>query len=170
MSRSLARAVVLVGHGSAPRDMPRALVQRLKALEAQRRAARARATDEEIELEHRIRSWPRSIATDPYMAGIEAIAGKLRAKMSGVTVVVAYNELCAPSIEDAVAALVAAGHGKVTLVTTMPTPGGAHSEIDIPEAVAALSARYPEARIRFAWPFDLDAFAEMLAAQVARWD
>jgi sirohydrochlorin cobaltochelatase len=117
-------------------------------------------SDEEMELDQKVRSWPRNPATDPYKAGIDAIAERLRARVGRV--VVAFNEFCAPSLEEAVHELVSNGVLQVTVVTTMLTPGGMHSEIEIPESVLALQHAYPEIRIRYAWPFDLDAVAGLL--------
>jgi sirohydrochlorin cobaltochelatase len=158
-------AVVLVGHGSVATDVPRPLIQRLRALEQQRRASGTAMSNEEIELDQKVRSWPRNPATDPYKAGIDAIAERLRARVGRV--VVAFNEFCAPSLEDAVHELVSNGVLQVTVVTTMLTPGGMHSEIEIPESVRALQHAYPEIRISYAWPFDLDAVAGLLAAACA---
>src|SRR5258705_8548769 len=100
-------AVVLVGHGGVPRDLPRAELQRLKALEGERRARGTDPSDEERALERKIRTWPRTPATDPYQAGLEAVAATLRPKLDTARLVVAYNEFCVPSLEDAVTDLVA---------------------------------------------------------------
>lgn len=155
------RAVVLVGHGSVAVDVPRPLVQRLRALEAERRSTGGRVSEEERELDARIRHWPRTPATDPYKAGIEAIAEALRIRVGRV--VVAFNEYCAPSLEEAVGALAEAGTTRITIVTTMLTPGGVHSEVEIPESVHALREVYPDVVLRYAWPFDVHAVASLLA-------
>jgi sirohydrochlorin cobaltochelatase len=159
-------AVVLVGHGGVPRDFPRAELQRLKALEGERRARGTEPTDEERVLERKIRTWPRTPATDPYQAGLEAVAATLRPKLGAVHVVVAYNEFCAPSLDDAVTELVSRGARCITVVPSMLTPGGVHSEVEIPETLAALRRRFPGVDLRYAWPFDADAVAELLALQI----
>ena len=159
-------AVVLVGHGGVPRDFPRAELQRLKALEGERRARSAEPSDEERALERKIRTWPRTPATDPYQVGLEAVAATLRPKLGNARVVVAYNEFCAPSLDDAVAQLVADGAQSITVVPSMLTPGGVHSEIEIPETLAALRWRFPGVELRYAWPFDADAVADLLALQI----
>lgn len=161
----MTRVVVLVGHGSVASDVPRPLVQRLRALEAARRAIGAPMSTEETELDARVRGWPRTPETDPYQAGMEAIAERLRARVGRV--VVAFNEFCAPSLEDAVSALAREGVRDVTVVTTMLTPGGVHSEVEIPESLRALAAAHPALHIRYAWPFDLDAVADLLARACA---
>lgn len=167
-SRLAGPVVVLVGHGAAARDCPRELVSRLKSLEGARRAIGGPATAEERELDARVRGWPRSPETDPYGAGLEALRGALEARLSGIRVVVAFNELAAPSVEDAIRGLLAGGVRDVYVVTSMPTPGGVHAEIEIPETLSALRAEHPDARVTYAWPFDAGDVAALFAAQLAR--
>ena len=160
------RAVILVGHGAAAADTPRPLVQRLKALEGQRRAQHAPMTDEERDLDAKVRAWPRTPETDPYLAGVERLAERLRARVG--TVYTAFNEFCAPTVEAAFAEAVGKGAREVVLVPTMMTPGGVHSEVEIPEIVALLRAAYPDVKVRYAWPFDLDDVAGLLERACAR--
>jgi sirohydrochlorin cobaltochelatase len=56
---------------------------------------------------------------------------------------------CVEAIED----LIKQGATHITVVTTMFTPGGAHSEIEIPEILLA-KPRHPDIAIQYAWPFD----------------
>ena len=71
--------------------------------------------------------------------------------------------MCAPTLEDAVAGLATRGINHITVVPTMLTPGGSHSEIEIPEILEGLRIRYPALEIRYAWPTNLDLLARMLA-------
>jgi sirohydrochlorin cobaltochelatase len=50
----------------------------------------------------------------------------------------------------------------------MLTPGGSHSEVEIPEILDHLRPQYPEVELRYAWPFDLKLVANTLAEQVTR--
>lgn len=161
-------AVLLVGHGAPPKDFPRDLVSRLKALEGRRMATGSAMSDEERELDTKIRSWPRTAENDPYREGLLALAAALRGALGGSTLFVAYNEFCAPSIEDAVALALRDGATAITVVPSMLTPGGVHSEVEIPAILAELRAAHPEVTIRYAWPFDLQRVAAMLADQVKR--
>ncbi len=160
------KAAVLVGHGGVPRDCPPEWVSRLKALESARRKTGAPRTGEEQELDRALRAWPRSKETDPYRAGMERLAARLAPRLHPVRLAVAYNEFCAPTLEDACGDLVKNGAGEIVVVPTMFTPGGIHSEREIPDKLAALRTRFPEVRFHYAWPFDLDRVAAMLADQV----
>lgn len=162
------RGVVLVGHGGIPNDCPQELVTRLKRLEAQRRAAKRPPSPEEIELDTMIRQWPRTAETDPYQAGLEAVAKRLQSLLDGGLFTVAYNEFCAPTLEESVAHLIKQGATSITVTTTMFTPGGSHSEIEIPEILDRLRPRYPGVELRYAWPFDLQLVASTLAEQIRR--
>lgn len=162
------KAVVLVGHGGIPKDCPSELVTKLKRLEGQRRAAGTPMSAEERELDTTIRRWPRTAATDPYQSGLEAVAAQLRAQLDGVLFAVAYNEFCAPTLEESVEELVKKGATHITVTTTMFTPGGSHSEIEIPEILDHLKKQYPGVVLRYAWPFDLKPVAGLLAEQLKR--
>jgi sirohydrochlorin cobaltochelatase len=81
---------------------------------------------------------------------------------------VAYNEFCAPTLEESVEVLIKKGATHITVTTTMFTPGGAHSEIEIPEILGQLRPQYPGVELRYAWPFDLTLIANTMAEQVKR--
>ena len=161
-------AVILIGHGGVPRDLPAGWVQKLKQLEAQRKGRGGEPTEEERELDSRIRHWPRTPENDPYRQGLEALAAHLAPLLDGQRLVLAYNEFCAPSLEDAVEGLEKEGVRHITLVTTMITPGGSHADREIPRAVEALARRFPHLRLNYAWPFDLPRVAAMLKDQVSQ--
>ena len=163
---SVVRGVILVGHGGIPKGCPSELVSKLKRLEGQRRAAGTPMSAEERELDTRIRQWPRTPDTDPYQSGLEAVAAQLRANLGEVLFAVAYNEFCAPTLEESVKELIKKGATHITVATTMFTPGGAHSEVEIPEILEQLRKQYPDIVLRYAWPFDMNLIAVMLATQV----
>ena len=163
---TVVRGVILVGHGGIPKGCPQELVTKLKRLEAQRRAAKVRPSPEERELDNKIRQWPRTPETDPYQSGLEAVATQLRANLGEVLFAVAYNEFCAPTLEESVEELIKKGATHITVTTTMFTPGGSHSEVEIPEILEQLRKQYPDIVLRYAWPFDMNLIAAMLATQV----
>ena len=160
--------VVLVGHGGIPKDCPQDLVTKLKRLEGQRRAAKLPPSPEEIELDTKIRRWPRTPETDPYQSGLEAVAAQLKSHLDEALFAVAYNEFCAPTLEESVEDLIKQGATHITVTTTMVTPGGSHSEVEIPEILKHLKQQYPGVVLHYAWPFDLQQVARVLADQIFR--
>ncbi|MBH0192113.1 MAG: CbiX/SirB N-terminal domain-containing protein, partial [Nitrospira sp.] len=90
------------------------------------------------------------------------------AQLDGALFAVAYNEFCAPTLEESVEALINQGATRITVATTMFTPGGSHSEVEIPEILDHLRPQYPGVELRYAWPFDLNLVANTLAEQVKR--
>lgn len=54
------------------------------------------------------------------------------------------------------------------MATTMLTPGGSHSEIEIPDILELLRSKHPGVALRYAWPFDLELVANTLAEQIRR--
>ncbi len=168
MAARAQHGVVLVGHGGIPKGFPRESLTRLRALEAQRRANGGPPSPEEVEIDTKLRGWPRTPATDPYQAGLEALASRLKDSLNGDLFALAYNEFCAPTVEQAVESLIGAGAAAITVVPSMFTPGGSHSELEIPEILERLRAKHPGVEIRYAWPFDLGQVALMLANQLKR--
>ena len=162
------RGVILVGHGGIPKGCPQELITKLKRLEGQRRATGAPMSAEERELDTHIRRWPRTPATDPYQSGLEAVAARLQANLGEVLFAVAYNEFCAPTLEESVESLIKKGATHITVTTTMFTPGGSHSEVEIPEILSHLRPQHPGVELCYAWPFDLNLVANTLAEQIKR--
>lgn len=156
------RGVILVGHGGIPKDYPSDLVSKLKRLEAQRRAAGQPMSQEELELDTKIRKWPRTPETDPYQAGLEALANQMKPMLNGTQFSVAYNEFCGPTLQEAVEDLISKGAKSITVVSTMFTPGGSHSEFEIPEEMAELRVKHPDVKLHYAWPYNLNQVAQML--------
>ncbi|MBL4818364.1 MAG: CbiX/SirB N-terminal domain-containing protein [Deltaproteobacteria bacterium] len=156
-------AVVLVGHGGIPKDYSPEKVSRLKMLESQRQRTATPMTEEERVLDEEIRTWPRTLKNDPFCFGTQAIAKHLQPKLADTKLVVAYNEFCGPSIEQAVSELVGQKFTHITLLSTMLTPGGVHSEFEIPEIVEDLQKKYPQIELHYPWPFNLDKVAGFLA-------
>ncbi len=163
-----AHGVILVGHGGIPKDYPSDLVSKLKRLEAQRRASGSPMSQEEHELDTQIRTWPRTPQTDPYQAGLESLAAHMYPLLNGAHFAVAYNEFCGPTLPEAVEEVIAKGAHQITVVSTMFTPGGSHSEFEIPEELQELRTKHPNITLNYAWPFNLDQVAAMLMEHIQR--
>ncbi len=156
----------MVGHGGLPQDCPPELVAKFKRLEGARRDRNLPASAEEIEVDRTIRMWPRTAESDPYQAGLESLAESLRPFLKDRTLSIAYNEFCTPTIVAAAEDQIGKGITDITVVTTMLTPGGSHSEIEIPEEVEKIKQKFPEVKVEYAWPFDLSKVAGMLQEQI----
>jgi sirohydrochlorin cobaltochelatase len=161
------RLVLLVGHGGVPTDCPATYVADFKKLEAavKRDPAQRAAL---LEADRRVREWPRTPKTDPYKTGLEAVGDALRKALPGREVRLAYNEFCAPSLEDALESAVRDGARDVTVITTMYTRGGVHSEKEMPVILEEFRRAHPGVTVRYCWPFDLEAVGGLLAREVRR--
>jgi sirohydrochlorin cobaltochelatase len=96
------------------------------------------------------------------------VVAQLRANLGEQLFAGAYNEFCAPTLEESVEELIKKGATHITVTTTMFTPGGSHSEIEIPQILDHLRPQYPGVERRYTWPFDLTLVANTLAEQVKR--
>ncbi len=161
--------VILVGHGSPASDYPRERLREFFRLHGHDHEANQGGHDaahsELAAREREIREWPRTPENDPYKFGFDRLADALQ-KQTEHKVLAAYNEFCAPSISEVVAQVVSDGADRIIVVTTMMTPGGGHSEKDIPKALAEARKRHPNIEIVYAWPFDLERVAATLSDQI----
>lgn len=165
--------IVLAMHGALPDDLPRHELDTFFSLRAQLK----RATSEErlpLEeqlrtLERRIRAWPRTAANDPFYVASQAIGAEL-SHLTGREVIVAFNEFCAPDVEEGLDLAVQHGGQRVIVLTPMLTRGGDHAEKEIPAAIERARQRHPSVTFVYAWPFADAAIARFLADQIARFD
>jgi len=54
---------------------------------------------------------------------------------------------------------------KILVVPTMFTPGGVHSEEEIPSTIEKISTKYG-IRILYVWPFNLEDVAQLVVKQI----
>ena len=160
------KAVILVGHGGLPSDMPSEIVEKFMRVHKGRIKSGGPITEHEIGLDTTIRKWNRTPENDPYKTGLESLAAHMEPMLEGHILKTAYNEFCYPAIEDAVEELAKESVTKIIIVTTMITRGGSHSENEIPEELSALSLKYPGIDIQYAWPYDMDVFASFLTTHI----
>ncbi len=67
-------AIILVGHGGLPSDMPSDIVEKFMRLHKTRVKAGGEASDQEIELDNTTRRCDRTPDSDPYKSGLESLA------------------------------------------------------------------------------------------------
>lgn len=165
--------VLLVGHGVPATDCPAELVGQLMGL--QWGAGGHHAGDGQgsvrqriLELDGKIRNWPRRAGNDPYKEGLERLAEALKPLLSADLFAVAYNEFCAPSVPEALEELIRRGAERILVIPSMVTPGGVHSEMDIPRAIEQVRTRHREVTLQYVWPFDLKEVAGLLASHLER--
>ena len=164
--------IVLAGHGVPATDCPPQLVGELMGLEwsgSHHGGDAAGGVGARIaELDARIRSWPRTGQNDPYKAGLERLAEVLRPLLSDKIFAIGYNEFCSPSVPEAIHQVIREGASRVLVIPTMLTPGGVHSEQDIPRSLEKVRADHPGVSIDYVWPFDLQEVARLLAHHIEK--
>jgi sirohydrochlorin cobaltochelatase len=174
--------VVLIGHGAPATDCPPQLIGELMSLQWRagnggaghrgpdgQAAARPDERDRRAtELDAKIRNWPRTRANDPYKAGLERLARALGPLLPTGRFAIGYNEFCRPTIAEAVAQVIGKGARRVLVIPTMMTPGGVHSELDVPQALEGARQAHPGVSIEYLWPFDLSEVAGLLARHIRR--
>ena len=160
------KAVILVGHGGLPSDIPSEVVEKFMRVHKGRIKSGGPITQQEIELDTTIRKWERTPQNDPYKTGLESLASHMEPMLEGYILKTAYNEFCYPDIENAISELAEDNFSKIILVTTMITRGGSHSEKEIPEELHKYQKKHPTIDIQYAWPFCMNGFAEFLGVHI----
>jgi sirohydrochlorin cobaltochelatase len=162
--------IVLAMHGVPPNNFPERETAELFSLRARVKKAagteRAALERRLLELDAKMRVWPRTAQNDHFYAASQQLRTHL-SEATGSEVIVAFNEFCAPSLSDALNQAIARGAKKVIVVTPMMTRGGEHAEVDIPAAIKIAQAKHPEIPIVYAWPFKVSEVANFLAEHIA---
>ncbi|NVB39904.1 CbiX/SirB N-terminal domain-containing protein [Pseudenhygromyxa sp. WMMC2535] len=78
---------------------------------------------------------------------LEALRDQLAARIGAKRISLAYLAH-PPTVEDAIASLVAAGETQICVIPALLSPGGKHVKRDIPEAVTRAHARFPTILLR----------------------
>ena len=178
MSSAEKLGVVLIGHGAPATDCPPRLIGELMSLlfmggghdhgSAAAGHGHGQPQGRAAALDAQIRNWPRTPQNDPYKVGLEQFAEALRPLLPTDLFAIGYNEFCTPTIAEAVSGIIARGATRVLVIPSMLTPGGVHSEIDIPAQLDSLRRAHPQAAIDYCWPFPVEQIAALLAEQVRR--
>ena len=82
-----------------------------------------------------------------WTAPFEQLAARVRERCPDARVATAYLEITPPTLDEAVAALVADGVTEIVVAPVFLAPGG-HVRRDLPRMVDALRARHPAVTIR----------------------
>ena len=164
--------VVLAGHGVPATDCPPQWVGELMALQfggtGHGHAHGAPLSGRAAELDAKIRNWPRRADNDPYKEGLERLAAVLRPLLGDALFIIGYNEFCGPTVPEAIEEMIRQGASRVLVIPSMLTPGGLHSEKDIPRSIQQVQALHPAVSIEYLWPFDLTEIASLLARHIQR--
>ena len=162
--------IVLAMHGAPPKDYPGSeLMEFFKlhmALEHGDGFPQAMIHKHD-EMDDKIRQWPRTAKNDPFWYASHKLAQEMN-RITGYDVIVGFNEFCSPSIDESLESAVQSGTDEIIVITPMMTPGGEHSEIDIPQSIERAQESHPDVSFRYAWPFDLSVVASFLAEQLSQ--
>ena len=160
--------IVLAMHGEPPKDFPKDEFARFFSLHARLKFTEMRGAELEESYAHldaKMRNWPRTPENDPFHASSQEMAKQL-SKATGSEVILGFNEFCGPTLGEAFEEAVARKPEEIIVITPMMTPGGGHSEQDIPAAIREAQSRHPDVPIRYAWPFSLSKVAQFLAEHI----
>lgn len=156
-------------HGMPPSDFPRDLLADWRnlrsALDRLSVPERERAEKRYLELELKVRGWPRTPENDPYHAASYRLERRMK-DITGLDVIVGFNEFAKPDMGESFDLAVRAGAERVVVITPMMTRGGSHSERDIPTEIEKAKARHPGLAVDYVWPFDEDKISAFLTQQL----
>ncbi|MHA2140617.1 MAG: sirohydrochlorin chelatase [Candidatus Thorarchaeota archaeon] len=161
--------IVLAMHGMPANDFPEdevvELVKLHRMIEKAGDHPPAEMRVRYEQLDQKVRNWKRTTDNDPFWASSRVLADELETA-TGFEVFVGFNEFCGPSLEEAIDAAAGGDSERVIVVTPMMTPGGEHSEEDIPEAISSAKRRFKSVEFVYAWPFPTADVASFLARQI----
>lgn len=138
-------SLLLVGHGGPAKDFPK-LTEYFKL--------HGKNSDEARKIEDEMAHWPRTEHNDAYWGGFMKIARSLEQSRAFSSMQIAFNEMCAPSVEEALDELAKQRPDTILVTSIMVTPGGVHSEKDIPLSIENFKEQHPDIVVIYAWPYD----------------
>lgn len=138
-------SLLLVGHGGPAKDFPK-LTEYFKL--------HGKKSDEARKIEDEMAHWPRTEQNDAYWSGFMTVARALEQSRAFNSVQVAFNEMCAPSVEEGLDELAKQRPDTILVTSIMVTPGGVHSEKDIPLSIENFREKHPDIVVIYAWPYD----------------
>ena len=92
----------------------------------------------------------------------------MKPMVNGALFTLAYNEFCGPTLAEAVEDLIKQGAQSIMIVSTMFTPGGSHSEYEIPRELEELRQQHQGVTLNYAWPYNLTQVSKMLIEHIDR--
>lgn len=154
-------SVVIVGHGAPAKDFPK-LAEYFKLYDHN--------LEEAEELENELRNWPRNKDNDPYWAGFTKVIKVLKEKYKNnyLSIHYAFNEMCAPTVLEALKNALANNPDIIIVTSIMFTPGGDHSEKDIPASIEIFQEEHPNIKVIYAWPYSEYALADFINRQLTK--
>lgn len=153
-------SVIIVGHGAPASDFPK-LKEYFKLHDTH--------TIEAEQIENELRNWPRNEKNDPYWVGFLKVIDEFKKKYKNFySVYYAFNEMCAPTIEEALLNAYRDKPDLIIVTSIMFTPGGVHSEKDIPAAIEMFIEEHPDVKVVYAWPYSQEAIAELIYTQLIK--
>ena len=158
----MTKAVILIGHGAKPKDLDKALLKEKHNLKAERlRLDPQNMSKREIEVDRMIRDWPRNSSNDPYYAGLTTLSKELKKQNPHLRIEMAFNESCSPDPWQVIEIFSKENIDEVFILSTMVTPGGNHSEKDLPKLISKAKEKYPNIKFNYIWPYKMDLLAEL---------
>ena len=161
--------IVLAMHGMPPNDFPQKetldyfmLHSRLENMPG---PPPPNMQNQFEELDSKMRNWPRTQENDLYSYTSNELAEVL-SNQTTFKVVLGFNEFCSPSLDEAFEEAIKHKPEKIIVITPMMTPGGEHSEKDIPEAIERAKKKNPDIKFSYVWPFNISKIAAFLAEQI----
>jgi sirohydrochlorin cobaltochelatase len=161
--------IILVMHGMPPRDFPKdEMAEYFRQYDPFHHVAshgHHHGSNRFLELDEKMKRWPRNPENDLFYGAAFRLAKQLEVT-SGCPVLVGFNEFCAPDLTEALETAASRKPDNVFVITPMMTPGGIHSEVDIPNTIRAAKAKHPGVRFEYVWPYDLANVATFLNEQI----
>lgn len=158
-------AILLVAHGSPPRDIPKETLRKLRKLRIA--AEEGREVKEELQkLEMEIRRWPRNKDNDPYWWHVEKIAKALSKKL-GIDTYTAYLEFCSPSLSEKLKEILPK-YSTIIITPTMIIKGSKYVEKDIKREIKSITKQIRSKKIIYAYPYTDRDIIELLTKHLTK--
>ena len=146
------KVLILIGHGDIPLDFPK---EKFKEYLRLRSLYKVGSLNEEeknkfFEIEENLKNWERNEVNDTHYFELKKFSEALEKELN-IKVTFAFNEFCAPSIEEKFESI----KNEYEEIYFLPTIifGGHHTQIEIKNKIEKLKKENPYKKIFYIYPF-----------------
>jgi len=161
--------IIFLGHGAFPSDFPHEKLKRYLFLRSKffKKNLNEKEKKEFKKLEKEILSYKRTKKNDSHFYFHKKLSKEIQKKLK-IKCFFAFNEFCAPLLEDVIKSLYEKYKKADILIVPTMFSGGNHIEKEIPEKIKKLKKKYKGMKLYYLLPFENELIIEFFVKSIKK--